>query len=208
MSIRRESKALVRLLAGLLLAGLLTLAGCATGKPSPDRAQAPSTAAIDYYPLLPSWGWAYQVERDGVEVLAVYSVVEAQKDLAVVKNGDDRISYALMPDGIARREGPVTGDYLLRTPVVAGKEWPVTDGTAKVVEVEKSVALPSGSYAHCLVVEEVRQSPSRITRTTYCQGVGPVEIEVSVFDPMKQSFGVVAHARLMSFSHPDSSAAF
>lgn len=186
-----------------LAACLVALTACATTGARAPSASAPSTAAIDYYPLLPTWGWAYQVERDGVEVLALYAVAESGKDGAVVKNGEQRIAYAILPDGIARREAGAVGDYVLRSPVSLGRGWPVTDGTAKIVEVGKTVVLPSGTYAHCLVVEEVRQGPSRITRTSYCMGVGPVEIEMSVFNPMKASFETVVRARLMSVSHAD-----
>jgi hypothetical protein len=165
--------------------------------------RSPSTAALDYYPLLPRWGWAYQVERDGVEVLALYSVLENRDGVAVVKNGDEQIRYAILPDGIARREGSAVGDYLVKSPVAAGAEWPVTDGTAKVVEVGKTITLPSGSYSDCMLVEEVRREPNRLTRTTYCRDVGPVEIEMRVWNLQKQSYDTVVRARLMSLSRPE-----
>jgi len=182
---------------------LLAFAACATNGARSGAGRPPSSAAIDYYPLLPKWGWAYQVERDGVNVLALYSVAEARDGTAIVKNGDEQIRYAILPDGIARLEGSSLGDYLLKSPVVAGAEWSVTDGSAKVAEVGKVVTLPSGNYRDCVLVEETRREPSRVTRTSYCRDVGPVEIDMRVWSPSKQIFDAVVHARLMSLSRPE-----
>jgi hypothetical protein len=188
----------------LQLGGLTALlVGCATGaRPS---ASFPSTGnqALDYYPLLSGWGWAMEIERDGDKVLAPYAVVEHTADSAVVKNGDERIVYAVSPEGLARRDGTVVGDFVLRTPVRKGTSWSVQGGEATIVDVGVQVTLPSDSYRDCAVVEEVRRDPSRVTRTTYCRGTGPVDIEVRVFDPWKKSFETMAHARLLSVTRPE-----
>jgi hypothetical protein len=184
----------------------LTCAGCATSKNSAGAATSTGNAALDYYPLLPGWGWAYDVERDGQKVLALYAVAECRGNVAVIKNGDARIEYLVQPDGIARREGSLPGDYLVRLPMVVGATWPVSGGHATVAEAGRAVSLPSGTYRDCAVVEETREQPNRVTRTTYCKGVGPVAIEMRVFNPMKLDFETMVRATLLSVTRPEDAA--
>jgi len=181
----------------------MLLLGCASSG-RPRVAGGPSAeGALAYYPLEAGWGWAYEVEREGTKVLALYSVALRRPDLAIVRNADERIEYAVLPDGIARRDGGRATDYLLRSPVRAGDLWPVAGGTATVVEIGKQVGLPAASYRDCALVEEVRHAPDRVTRTTYCRGVGPVEIEMVVSNPSTLTYEPFAHARLLSVSRPE-----
>ena len=159
--------------------------------------------ALDYYPLLPNWGWAYDVESEGRKVLALYSVAERRGNLVIIKNGDDRIEYLIQPDGIARREGSLPGDYLVKIPMFVGATWPVAGGHATVAEVARDVSLPSATYRDCAVVEEVRGHPDRVTRTTYCKGVGPVQIEMRVYNPMKMDYETIVRATLLSVTRPE-----
>jgi hypothetical protein len=191
----------------VLFAVFVTAAsGCATSKSSAGAATSTGNVALDYYPLLPGWGWAYDVEREGQKVLALYSVAECRGNVAVIKNGDARIEYLVQLDGIARREGSLPGDYLLRLPMVVGATWPVAGGHATVAELGKAIALPSGNYRDCVVVEETRNEPQRVTRTTYCKGVGPVAIDMRVYNPMKLDFETVVRATLLSVTRPEDTA--
>lgn len=190
---------------GLLFVVALTAtvsAGCAGAGRRADRFTT-GNEVLDYYPLLAGWGWAFEIERDGDKVLAPYAVVERTADTAVVKNGDESLAYAIVPDGIARREGGGLGDFVLRAPVRKGTSWPVQNGEATIVASGTSLSLPSGDYRDCVVVEETRREPSRVTRTTYCRGTGPVDIEMRVFDPFKKSFVSMAHARLLGVTRPE-----
>jgi hypothetical protein len=189
----------------LVLASVIGL-GCASSRAKTGSSPAASSSALDYYPLLPGWGWSYEIEREGMPVLALYSVAEHRADVVVVKHGEERIEYALLPDGIARREGNQPGDYVLKSPLRAGFVWPLSAGTATVAEAGKTVTLPSGTYRDCAVVEEVRRDPNRVARTTYCRDIGPVEIELRVFSPLKQVYEPVVHARLMTVSRPEPAA--
>jgi hypothetical protein len=184
----------------------MAAAGCATSKSSAGAVTSTGNTALDYYPLLPGWGWAYDVERDGQKVLALYSVAECRGNVAVIKNGDARIDYLILPEGIARREGSLPGDYLMRLPMVVGATWPVAGGHATVAEVGKSVSFPSGTYGDCAVVEETRNQPERVTRTTYCKGVGPVAIDMRVYNPLKLDFETVVRATLLSVTRPEDAA--
>jgi len=183
----------------VVLAGV----GCAISKSSSGPGSAVGNAALDYYPLFPGWGWAYDVESDGKKVLALYAVSERRGNVAVIKNGDTLIEYLVQPDGIARREGNLPGDYLVRTPLSVGAAWPVSGGQATVVEARKTVQHPSGTYRDCAVIEEARSQPSRVTRTTYCNGTGPIEIEMRVYNPMKLDFEIIVRATLLSVTRPE-----
>jgi hypothetical protein len=181
---------------------LALCSSCASSHGQSRRSPAAGGGALDYYPLLSGWGWAYDIEREGATVLALYSVAEQRADMAVVKHGAETIAYVLLPDGIARREGDHLGDYILKTPVRAGLVWPLAAGTATVTEIARNVALPSGVYSDCAVVEEARLDPRRVARTTYCRDVGPVEIEMRVYDTLGQAYETVIHARLRSVQRP------
>lgn len=187
---------------GLVGAGWSACATSAPARTSPST----GNALLDYYPLLPGWGWAYDVENASGNVLALYTVADRRGDLAVVKNGDNRIEYVVLPDGVARREGSVVADFLLKLPLRKGASWPVTDGQATVAEAGIDVTLPSGTYHDCIVVEELRAQPSRVTRTTYCRGDGPVVIEMRVYSPVKMEFETMVRARLLSVTRPQDAA--
>ena len=197
---------LSRQISGVFVLLAMVGPGCATAKTSAGGAGASGNAALDFYPLLPGWGWAYDVESEGKKVLALYSVFELRGNVAVVKNGDDRIEYLIQPDGIARREGSLPGDYLVRLPMLVGNRWPVANGQATVVEAGQKVTSSSDTYRDCAVVEEVRVQPSRVTRTTYCKGAGPVKIEMRVYNSMKMDFETIVRATLLSVTRPEEEA--
>jgi hypothetical protein len=93
---------------------LLALAGCATGTPTTTVAPRPNLKAADYYPLSSGWKWAYDLEKDGMNVLATYAVVERDGDVAVIQTGDERLTYAISPQGVAQKDGMAVGDFVIR----------------------------------------------------------------------------------------------
>jgi hypothetical protein len=185
-----------------LLLALTAMLGCATtASPGTTDARPPEDAAA-YYPFSAGWKWAYDVERDGQTMLATTAVAERAGDTAIVQAGDQRISYALGPEGIARREGLRTSDFLLRSPIRAGASWPIEGGQAKVAEVGKVVTVPGGTFPNCATVEENRTNPDRVTRTVYCANVGPVSIEVQVHDPLSGAYKTEMRATLLGVTRP------
>jgi hypothetical protein len=165
----------------VLLAGVVGVSSCATGGPA-QRSSAPLEArtAADFYPLEPGWKWAYDLEKDGQHMLAVYAVLERTPDTAIVQAGDERLVYAIGRDGVAQKDGATIGDFVLRNPIVLGAEWSVFAGKARIASVDERISLPSGDYEHCLIVETLRTDPTRLSRTTFAPGVGPISIEVQV----------------------------
>jgi hypothetical protein len=126
------------------------------------------------------WKWAYDLERQGEHMLAVYAVLERTPEAAIVQAGDERIEYAVTAQGVAQKEGVIVGDFVLKNPIVLGAEWNVFAGKAKITSVTERVSGPSGEYPGCVVVETLRSDPVRLSRTTYAPGIGPVAIEVQV----------------------------
>ena len=161
----------------LLALGAFAAVGCASAPPATSQTPPRATNAADYFPLDPGWKWAYDLEREGQHMLAVYAVLERVPEGAIVQAGDERISYAVNREGIALIDSSGR-DFVLKNPVVRGASWPVFAGTATITAVDKKVSVPSGDYANCVVVETLRKDPNRLSRTTFAPGIGPVAIEV------------------------------
>lgn len=175
---------------------------CATqGPASNDIKPRPNLTAADFYPLSPGWKWAYDVERDGINILATYAVVERTGDTAVVQAGDEKLTYVIGPQGIAQVESGVAGDYVIKNPVTVGAEWPVSGGKARIASVTADYRMESGEhYLGCLVVEVTRTEPVRIARTTFAPDLGPVTLEMQVQDGAK--FVTTTRARLRAVTRP------
>ncbi|MES1204603.1 MAG: hypothetical protein ABUS79_01575, partial [Pseudomonadota bacterium] len=154
--------------------------GCAAGPSATPAEATKARLAADYYPLDMGWKWAYDLERQGEHMLAVYAVLERTPESAIVQAGDERIEYSVTAAGVAQREGVTVGDFVLKNPIVLGAEWNVFAGKAKITSVSETVTGPSGEYKNCVVVEALRADPTRLSRTTFAPGVGPVAIEVQV----------------------------
>lgn len=184
----------------VLLFGLAL--GCATGGGAPAAiVPRPNLTAADYYPLGAGWKWAYDVEKEGVNILATYVVLERTGDTAVVQAGDERLTYAITADGVAQKDGDRIGDYIIRNPVQVGTEWPVAGGRARITSVTADFKLDSGEhYLGCAVVEVTRNDPVRISRTTFAPDLGPVTLELQVQDGQK--FVTITRARLRAVTRP------
>lgn len=197
---RSGSRAAAPCTRAVALAAVLAVGGCASTTPAPVAGPPRSASASDYFPLDAGWKWAYELDRAGQHMLAVYSVLERVPDGAIVQAGDQRISYAVTPAGIAMKDGPIVGDFVIKNPVALGASWNVASGTAKIVSVDKAVSGPSGDYKNCVVVEVLRQEPTRLSRTTFAPGVGPVDVEVMV--ESEGRFVTTTHATLRGATKP------
>jgi hypothetical protein len=181
-----------------LALALLALRCASGGTPGVIEPRKDLTAA-DYYPMASGWKWAYDLEKDGTTMLATYAVLERTADGAVIQAGDERLAYAVTPDGVAQREGNAVGDYVIRNPVRVGNEWAVQGGRAKIVAVDQEVNVESiGKLRGCVTVEATRAEPMRVTRTTFAPDVGPVVIEVLVQDDGRLVTSARAHLRAIT----------
>lgn len=194
--------AMQRMALAIGLVWLATLSACATqGGSSNDVKPRPNLTAADFYPLTPGWKWAYDVEREGMNMLATYAVDSRTGDTAVVQAGDEKLTYTITPEGVAQVEAGAAGDFVIKNPVVQGAEWPVTGGKARIDSVGADFRLDSGEhYLGCIVVQVTRTEPVRITRTTFAPDLGPVALEMQVQDGPK--FVTTTRARLRAVTRP------
>ena len=162
----------------------------------------PPESAQEYYPLHAGWRWAYEVEKGGERILAIYAVKQIAGDTVILETGEERLLYAILPEGIARKEGLTIGDYILKTPIRAGAEWPIANGKARVTAVGQTVTVPAGTFTNCAVVEEVRTNPDRVVRTMYAAGVGPVTVDYQVHDPIAGRIETALRASLRGLTRP------
>jgi hypothetical protein len=182
------------------------LCACATApvagrtKPAP-----PPEDASEYYPLQSGWRWAYDIEKGGEHILAIYAVVQRNGQVAVLQAGEERLMYAVLPEGIVRGEPTKEnekGDFLLKSPIRLGAQWPILGGTATVAEIAKVVTVPAGEFSNCVVIEENRSAPARVVRTTYAPGTGPIAVDLLVHDEVSGVFQPALRARLRGVTAP------
>jgi hypothetical protein len=193
------------------LVGWLMMASCATAPPATPTAEAPPPDdARQYYPLELGWKWAYDVQRGNEPILAVYSVRARQDSRVELQAGEETIRYEVTADGIARsqssgeeadKRAPST-DYILRSPIRVGNRWPITDGLATITAVGQTVTVPAGTFTNCVTVEEAREGPSRLVRTTYAPGVGPVSLDSLVQIPGRSTYESTLRASLRGVNRP------
>jgi hypothetical protein len=183
----RDRRALVLGSVGMRVFGLgfavvlLGVASCGTTGAGAAPAGPPKpVAAVELYPLEPGWKWAYDVVKDGQTMLALYTVLDRTGESANVQAGDEQLGYAVSPEGIAQKEGPVVGDFIVKNPIATGTEWPVAGGRARITAVGQSVTVTAGRFDDCVVVEATRSDPTRVVRTTFAPGTGPVIIEMQI----------------------------
>ena len=179
---------------------LVSACAASGGAPAAVGPRAGATAS-DYYPLADGWKWAFDVEQDGMNILATYVVLERREGIAVVQAGDEKLTYVVTPDGVAQFEGNAIGDYVIRNPIKQGAEWAVAGGRARIASANEEINIDSvGRYAGCVVVEVTRTDPARVTRTVFAPDLGPVALEMQVQEGTK--FVTKARARLRAVTKP------
>lgn len=187
------------------------VASCATAPAAAPVADAPAPDdARQYYPLEPGWKWAYDVQRGGEQILAVYAVRARQGSRVEMQAGEETIRYEVTADGIARtlssgeeadKRAPTT-DYILRGPIRVGTRWPIAEGVATITATGQTVTVPAGTFSNCVVVEEAREEPPRLVRTTYAPGVGPVSLDSLVQIPGRSTYESSLRATLRGVNRP------
>jgi hypothetical protein len=184
------------------LTAILLALSCATSSGGGEAVRPRSgLTAADYYPLADGWKWAFDVEQDGMNILATYVVLERKGAIATVQAGDERLAYVVTPEGVAQFDGSAIGDYVIKNPIQQGAEWPVAGGRARLASVSEEVNIESvGRYAGCVVVEVTRTDPARVTRTVFAPDLGPVAVEVQVQEGPK--FVTKTRAKLRAVTKP------
>lgn len=173
-----------------VLPPLVLLALSACGGP-PPRAEVPRgdrLAPTTLYPMLAGAQWVYDVQTGGDEppTLGIFEVTDvdgARRSIANNRGMDargrvtygDAAVYEVGPEGILH---VASETWVLRAPLREGASWPAMGGrTARVVDLDATVAVTAGRYEHCVSVEETGGEDGRIIQTVYCPEVGPVLME-------------------------------
>ena len=181
----------------IVSAALLSLVSCGGTTATRPTERGPLTAR-SLYPLGEGFAWSYDIDTGDADMhLTISRVVSVRGDIVEVSNGVDDlpIRYELRRNGIFSLNSDV---WLLRDPIRVGAEWESARGaTARVTSIDRHVVTPAETFDHCvLVVESGGEFPRRI-ETTYCPGVGPVEIDVRAVMTLGRAR---AHARLRGYT--------
>jgi hypothetical protein len=190
----------IRSLSALGLA-LSMVASCATTEGAAKHVPRTGLQAADYFPVARGWKWAYDLERDGQRILAIYSVAERTPEGVTIATGDERLSYAVSPQGVAQMDARGVGDFVLKNPIAKDATWPVAGGTARVVSTTDEVTVEAGHFYDCAIVEVTRADPPRLARTVFAPDVGPIVIEVQLQQP-DGKYVVATRASLRSATKP------
>jgi hypothetical protein len=183
----------LRLLAAGCASACVALAGACASAPAvvPTAAITPERL----YPMVEGSAWSYDVDTgDGSSVLAISRVTKAHGAQATVQGGEGATHYELRPDGIFRAD---RGGYLLKGPIRAGSTWPSGSGMqATIQRIAVAIDVPAGRFNDCIEVLEQGSASGAVITTTYCPGVGPVQVVSSMQLQLgKQIVRVVARLR-------------
>lgn len=146
----------------------------------------------DYFPLALGTVWSYRATIAGgpSDVLVISRVASRVGTRAMLS---DDLGYNDEGDTLYRLP---SGTPVLKTPIAAAASWPVTDGIAKIVSIDAVVVTPGGSYASCVVVEELMTDRRRVV--SYAPGVGPVREEIYARDPAGET--LISRTLLQSYN--------
>ncbi len=193
----------------IVLALLLTIAGCGPAATGVERPRGDRLAPATLYPMLEGAQWVYDVETGGAEppTFGAFEVIEVDGDRRSIANNrgmdesghvryGDPIQYEVTPEGIRH---VASGRWVLKAPIQEGAEWPAMGGrTAHVQDTDASVEVVNETYDHCVDVEESGGEDGRVIRTVYCPDVGPVLVE-SRMDSQLTTRTVSTRSRLRSY---------
>jgi hypothetical protein len=149
--------------------------GCGPTRSARDLG--PRTAR-SLYPMAEGYTWTYDIdtetEMNNLGVTRVTSVVGDHVEITT--DASETRNYELREGGIYRSDRDV---WLLRDPIAVGTEWPSSGGrTARITSVTETVDVFAGHYEGCVEVREEGGDGTQTIRTVFCQGVGPVVVEV------------------------------
>lgn len=134
--------------------------------------------ARSLYPMADGYTWTYDIdtetEMNNLGITRVTNVVGDRVEITT--DASETRNYELRVDGIYRTDRDI---WLLRDPIAVGTEWPSSGGrTARITSVTETVDVFAGHYEDCVAVREEGGDGAQTIQTVYCQGVGPVIVEV------------------------------
>jgi hypothetical protein len=177
-SVRVAARAVARAVV-VAVAVAAGMAGCARRVDTAGRAgAAEGPAPAEYYPLAVGNRWTYDVNFLGERREHTVELVGRRQDGFFL----DRDGGAIGLDGFGLGDGQ---RYLLRPPLVPGRDWSVVLSVSsveryRVLSVGEPCSAPAGSFPDCVVVEGRNRVDPRTTLVntlTFARGVGIVRVE-------------------------------
>ncbi len=159
---------------------LVTLLGAASGcaggaePAAAPRPVAPPTVA-ELMPLMDDTVLSYETKSDTGETgIMVFNVRRPRPDMAELDLAGRIQRLDVQDTSVAVK----TGGYLLRAPIAVGASFQGSFGVVTITELGRSVTLPAGKFERCVVTVEETRSPFKRATSTFCPGVGLVELIV------------------------------
>lgn len=163
------------------LAAWMTGSGCAKPQATqePESAETTKPAAVhDYMPLKDRTVSTFEMTTDlGDRGILMLEISRPRPDLAELAIAG-RVQRLTVEE---HRISQATGGILLEEPLTVGHSFRGSFGTVVIQAIDQLVKLPAGTFTGCLTtVEESTQPPKRAT-STYCPGIGLVQMKVESF---------------------------
>ena len=182
-----------------LLLSFLVVSGCG-GASAAEGSAANTLRAKNLYPFSEQFVWSHEVDTGaGPPTLAISRVTSIQGNRVEVSTGSDPLVYELREDGIwnLSRNG-----WLLKDPIEPGRSWESAPGArATIVRAGFTSQSKGGEFSPCAEIEERTDDPPKHTLTTFCVGVGPVQIRSTMQLPTQGEATV--SAQLLGFATGD-----
>lgn len=198
----RRPGSLRRRAAHLVCALTLTLPACGGAEgPAPAAPSAPTepVTARHLLPLEHDTVFSYETLTDAGETgLMVLQIRRPRPDLAELDVAG-RVQRLDVDETSVMHSA---GGYLLKDPIRVGASFPGAFGAVTVVEMDKSVQLPAGSFERCVVTREEASQPFKRADSTYCPGVGLVSLVVEASgdaDVLRVETRLKSHGPRVSF---------
>jgi hypothetical protein len=195
---RVRSATLVAMRPSLLAVAVLLLAACPAAIQAPPAFKwTPDVKPSVYFPLALNTAWSYNVldPSTGQSVLLVNRVQARDGNRAIIAVEPSPLAFDDLGDSIITfpSRKPV-----LKVPIAKGATWPLSDGIARILEVDAVVEAPAGRYASCVAVEE--STAERRVITTFAPHVGPVKVEIYAREGDREL--LISRALLRSYHDP------
>ena len=136
-----------------------------------------------FFPLVDGMVYTYatlnEVGEKGLLIARVHRIDGLRGELRFPGTGAK--SFEILPDGVTLKNRAGETSYVLTLPLAVGTTWRGEHGgQSRILNAEAMLDTPAGHYDGCVQTMEERlgDRPTRYS-TTFCPGVGVVQIEVA-----------------------------
>lgn len=140
-----------------------------------------------YFPLTVGNRWVYELQdrTDAPPVAEYWDVFREEHGAFMLRTRQSELTtggfeefFIPTSEGIKRFARETTNKdnppFFLKGPLQVGTTWNDEDGTYEITALDKGVAVPAGTFTHCLEVTNRRKGGKATVVTLYAPGVGVV----------------------------------